>query len=134
MKTIAGFWPLLAGIASKEQAEFLADELQNANTFHRPHRVPTLAADQWATIRAVATGGAVWAPTDTMVIRGLERYGFDRPAGEIAVNYLVLHGRGVPADRHRVGELRAGAQLSEGKPAKGDFVGWSGIGPTPVSA
>ena len=76
VKTVAGFWPLLAEVASAAQAEGLVKELENPATFKRWHRVPTLAADQASYDPAGGYWrGAVWAPTTTMVIRGLERYG-----------------------------------------------------------
>jgi hypothetical protein len=129
VRTIAGFWPLIAGIPSKRQAEALAAELQNTKTFDRLHRVPTLAADQrgydphggyWC--------GAVWAPTDTMVIRGLERYGQRSLARDIAINHLSCIGE-VFAQTGTVWENYAPDAIGPGKPARRDFVGWTGIGP-----
>ena len=129
VKTIAGFWPLIAGIPSKAQGDALVVKLTKTNTFNRAHRVPTLAADQrgydphggyWC--------GAVWAPTDTMVIRGLERYGHGALARDIALNHLGCMGE-VFTKTGTVWENYAPDDLVAGKPAKGDFVGWSGIGP-----
>ena len=129
VKTVAGFWPLIAGIPTKAQADALAAELRNTNTFNRAHRVPTLAADQrgydphggyWR--------GAIWAPTDTMVIRGLERYGYSSLARDIALNHLACMDE-VFTRTGTVWENYAPDTLAPGEPAKGDFVGWSGIGP-----
>jgi hypothetical protein len=129
VKTVAGFWPLIAGVASPNEAAALAAELQNPNTFNRQHRVPTLAADQpgynpsggyWR--------GAVWAPIETMVIRGLQRYGQDQLAADIARNHLTCMGE-VFTRTGTVWENYAPDALAPGKPAKRDFVGWSAIGP-----
>jgi glycogen debranching enzyme len=91
--------------------------------------VPTLAANEpgfdpnggyWK--------GAVWAPTDKMVMAGLENYGYADLARQIALNHL----RNVVAIFKETGtiwENYAPARLAHGTPAKGDFVGWSGIGP-----
>ena len=129
VKTIAGFWPLLAGIPSREQAEALVAELQNTNTFHRAHRVPTLAADQRGyDPRGGYWCGAVWPPTDTMVIRGLERYDRHPLARDLALNHLTCMGE-VFTKTGTVWENYAPDSRAPGKPAKGDFVGWSGIGP-----
>ncbi len=129
VKSIAAFWPLLAKVASPAQAQALATELKNAETFNTLHRVPTLAANEpgfepeggyWK--------GAVWAPTDKMVIAGLENYGYHELAREIALNHL----RNVVAvfkDTGTIWENYAPARIARGKPAKGDFVGWTGIGP-----
>lgn len=129
IKTIAGFWTLLAEIPSSEQAEHLVAQLKNPQTFAREHRVPTLAADEsgynpdgeyWR--------GSVWAPTETMVIRGLERYGQADLAREIAINHLTVMGK-VFEKTGTVWENYAPDKIEPGQPAKSDFVGWSGLGP-----
>ncbi|MBI5383507.1 MAG: alpha,alpha-trehalase [Verrucomicrobia bacterium] len=129
VKTIAAFWTLLAGVASPEQAKDLVGELNNPRTFKRLHRVPTLAADQAGYDPAGGYWcGAVWAPTTAMVIRGLERYGHHDLAREIALNHLDVMGQ-VFQKTGTVWENYAPDSAKPGRPAKGDFVGWSGIGP-----
>jgi Mannosylglycerate hydrolase MGH1-like glycoside hydrolase domain len=129
VKTIAGFWPLIAGIPSAAQGDALAAELRNTNTFNRPHRVPTLAADQRGyDPRGGYWCGAVWAPTDTMVVRGLERYGHRSLARDLALNHLACLGE-VFTRTGTVWENYAPDSLAPGKPAKRDFVGWTGLGP-----
>jgi hypothetical protein len=129
VKSIAAFWPLLAKVASKSQAEALAAQLRNPQTFNTPHRVPTLAADEpgfdpqggyWV--------GAVWVPTDKMVIAGLENYGYNELAREIALNHLgnVV---AVFKETGTIWENYAPQRIAPGRPAKRDFVGWTGIGP-----
>ena len=129
VKTVAAYWTLLAGVAAAEQADALAAELRNPSTFGRKHRVPTLAADEKG---FVPDGGywqgAVWAPTNTMVVRGLERCGKDDLAHEIALEHLervaeVFQATGT------VWENYAPDAVAPGKPAKPDFVGWTGIVP-----
>ena len=129
VKTIAAYWNLLAGVASAEQADALAAELRNPSTFGRKHRVPTTPADEkgfnpsggyWR--------GAVWSPTNTMVVRGLERYDKHDLATEIALEHLgrvaeVFQATGT------VWENYAPDVATLGKPAKPDFVGWTGIVP-----
>ncbi len=133
VKTVAGFWPLIAGVCDKQQAEALVEQLNNPKTFNRPHRVPTVAADEPG---YDPTGGywrgAVSAPTDTMVIRGLERYGYAGLARKIAINHLTNMGQvfeqtgtvweNYAPDKAVPGEVN-GRQVGR------DFVGWSGIGP-----
>ncbi|MBN2132071.1 MAG: hypothetical protein JW741_21400 [Sedimentisphaerales bacterium] len=129
VKSIAAFWTLLAQVASASRAEALVAQLQNPATFNTVHRVPTLAADEdgfdpnggyWR--------GAIWAPTDKMVVAGLETYGYEELAREIAMNHLrcVVE---VFKKTGTVWENYAPARVAGGKPAKGDFVGWTGIGP-----
>lgn len=134
VKTVAAYWTLLAGVASKEQAWAMAEELKNPATFGRRHPVPTCAADEPG---YVAQGGywkgAVWAPTDTMVIRGLERYGYDVQAREIARKHLdivaeVFKRTGTIWENYAPDAAEPGRHES-GELVKGDFVGWSGIGP-----
>ena len=127
--TIAAYWTLLAEVASPEQAADLVKQLQNPETFGRANLVPTLAANQ--TGYRPSGGywrGSVWAPTDTMVIRGLEKYGYDDLARKIALNHLELVAR-VFEKTGTIWENYSPDQPEQGEPAKSDFVGWSGIGP-----
>jgi len=128
-KTAGSFWTLLAGVASREQAMRLAGHLEDSTTFLRKNVFPTLAADQngydpnggyWL--------GAVWAPTNYVIIKGLEKYGYEDFAAESAERYLsemykVYRNTGTVWENYS-------AEFSEpGVPAKPDFVGWTGIGP-----
>jgi hypothetical protein len=129
VKTVAGFWTLVAGVASPAHAQDLVNELNNPATFKRRHRVPTLAADQAEYDPAGGYWrGAVWAPTTTMVVRGLERYGHTALAREIALNHLEIMGE-VFLTTGTLWENYAPDAPSPGRPAKPDLVGWSGIGP-----
>ena len=127
--TIAAYWTLLAGVASSGQAADLVTELKNPETFGRPNLVPTLAANQagyeplggyWR--------GSVWAPTVTMIIQGLEKYGYSDLARGIALNHLELVAH-VYEETGTIWENYSPDHAQQGKPAKSDFVGWSGIGP-----
>lgn len=129
VKTIAAFWSLLAGVANQNQAEDLVNELKDVRTFARQHRVPTLAANEpgynphggyWR--------GSVWAPTNTMVIRGLEKYGYSDLAREIAINHLD-HVVQVYKETGTLWENYAPDSASSGDSARKDFVGWSGVAP-----
>lgn len=129
VKSIAAFWPLLAKVASASQAEALAAELRNPETFKTAHQVPTLAANEPGfDLGGGYWNGAVWAPTTRMVVQGLENYGYTELAREIALNHLrnVVE---VFKETGTVWENYAAQRVAQGKPAKGDFVGWTGIGP-----
>lgn len=134
VKTVAAFWTLLAGVASRDQAAALADELRNPKTFGRLDPVPTCAADEPGYVgRGGYWRGAVWAPTDTMIIRGLERYGYDDLAREIALKHLevvteVYKKTGTIWENYAPDAVEPG-RLETGELVKGDFVGWSGIAP-----
>ncbi len=134
VKTVAAFWTLLAGVASPGQAQFLAAELENPATFGRLHPVPTCSAD---TSGYNSNGGywrgAVWAPTNTMVIKGLENYGYRDLARKIALKHLEISAK-VFEDTGTIWENYAPDSALPGRHDDGslvqrDFVGWSGIGP-----
>jgi hypothetical protein len=128
-KTIAAYWTLLAGAATAEQAEALVAKLGNLHSFARKHRVPTTPADQQGfDPKGGYWRGAVWPPTNTMVIRGLERYGKDALTREIAREHLQRVGEVFQATG-TVWENYAPDAVQPGRPAKGDFVGWTGIVP-----
>lgn len=128
-KTSCGFWPLVAGVASKQQAARLVAHLRNPGEFWRPFVFPTLAADEE---EYKADGGywlgGVWAPTNYAIIKGLERAGHEDFAAEASERYLD----GMAAVFKQTGtvwENYAPESMAPGKPAKGDFVGWTGCGP-----
>ena len=129
VKSIAAFWALLAKVASESQAEALVNELENEKTFNTIHRVPTLAADELGFDPAGGYwNGAVWAPTNRMIVEGLENYGYRQLAREIALNHL----HNIVEIFNQTGTLWenfAPERIAPGKPSKGDFVGWTGIGP-----
>jgi len=127
--TIAGFWTLLGKAASPQQAADLAGQIENPARFGRLNLVPTVAADQpgyapdgsyWR--------GAVWVSTDTMVIRGLENYGYNDLARKIALNHVDLVAR-IFAKTGTIWENYSPDSAQPGNPAKPNFVGWSGLGP-----
>jgi hypothetical protein len=129
VKTIAAYWSLIAHVASAQQARELVAELRDPRTFGRPNAVPTLAADETQYDRHGGYwNGSVWAPTTTMVIRGLENYGYDALARELALNHVDLIAR-VYHSTGTIWENYAPEEAAPGKPAQADFVGWSGIGP-----
>ncbi len=128
-KTIGGFWPLLAEVPNSRQAERMAAHLTNESEFWRKMVFPTLSADEpeyhpgggyWL--------GSVWAPTNVMVIKGLEKYGYHDLAAAAADNYL--HGMAHVFElTNTVYENYAPDSFEPGDPALADFVGWSGCGP-----
>jgi hypothetical protein len=129
VKTVAAFWTLLAGVASAEQADALAAELQNPKAFGRKHRVPSTPADQAGYDPAGGYWrGSVWPSTNTMVIRGLERCGKHDLAREIALEHLRMVGE-VFRTTGTVWENYAPDAAMPGKPAMRDLVGWTGIVP-----
>lgn len=129
IKTVAAFWPLLAGVASQDQADQLFQELKNPSTFNRPHRVPTLSAAEagYDPLGAYWKGG-VWAPIVTMVIRGLEKYEANDLARDIAMNHLN-NVAAIYQETGTIWENYAPDSIRQGNQALDNFVGWSGIAP-----
>ncbi len=91
--------------------------------------MPTLAADEPGFNPAGGYwNGAVWAPTNRMIVEGLENYGYGQLARRIAMNHL----HNIVVIFNETGTLwenYAPENIAPGKPSKGDFVGWTGIGP-----
>lgn len=128
-KTSGCFWPMLAGIASKQQSERLVANLKDPNTFWRKIPFPTLAAgepeysskgDYWK--------GSVWAPTNLAIIKGLEHAGYDDFAAEATEKYLEGMYQ-VFLKTGTVWENYSPDMYEQGNQAKPDFVGWTGDGP-----
>ncbi|MBR0463132.1 MAG: glycoside hydrolase [Clostridia bacterium] len=129
VKSIGAYWALLTGIVPEEKLGAFVAHLENEAEFKRPHRVPTLSADH---PEYEATGGywrgGVWAPTNYMVLKGLEKYGFHRLANDIARSHID-HVTQVFEKTGTLWENYAPESAQPGQPAKSDFVGWTGLSP-----
>ncbi|MCO4822416.1 MAG: hypothetical protein KC469_10130 [Flavobacteriaceae bacterium] len=127
MRTIAAFWTLLGKIPNEQQKLRLIEHLNNPNSFNTKHRVPTHPADEvgfngdyWA--------GAVWVPTNTMIIQGLEINDEFTLAREIAMNHLNATTQ-VFLETGTAWENYHPLAWKKGQKAKPDFIGWSGLAP-----
>jgi len=131
-KTIGAYWALLAGVVPEEKLPRFLDHLRNPAEFARPHRVPTLSADDPAYDgKGGYWLGAVWAPTNYMVLRGLHAAGAHSLAHEIGMNHLD-HVVTVFEATETLWENYAPESASQGDPALKDFVGWTGLAPIAV--
>lgn len=129
--SVASFWALLSKVAGIERARHLKEHLMDPDNFKRPFMVPTLGRkSRWYD----GNGGnywrgAVWVPTNVMVIKGLVEYGYLKEAREIAINGL----EGICKTWENTGTLHENYdQEVPGRPgekSKADFVGWSGTQP-----
>ena len=80
---VTTFYPLWAGIATKEQA---ARVVSNLPMFERAGGLRTstnVSGSQWD-----APYG--WAPVQLIAVEGLRRYGYEREANRISVNFLSM--------------------------------------------
>ena len=129
VKSVAAYWSLLADIIPTERLERFVAHLDNEKEFKRPFRIPSLSADhpEYQNDGAYWRGG-VWAPTNYMVLKGLEKNGYTDLAYDIARNSLENVIEVFKKDK-TLYENYAPESANPGNPAKKDFVGWSGLFP-----
>jgi hypothetical protein len=129
VKTVGAFWALLADAVPQERIDRFVGHLQDPRKFGRPHRVPSLSADHpeydpgggyWL--------GGVWPPTNYMILRGLDRTGYQDLAHEISREDLDNVVK-VFQETGTLWENYAPERAAQGNRAKDDFVGWSGLAP-----
>ncbi len=136
LKTPASYWPLLAQVASPEQARRMVAHLMNPDEFGGQYPVPTLArsdkeynhqtGDYWK--------GGIWLPMTYMCVKALETYGYYKEADDIAEKMihqqLATYKKVEP---HTIWECYSpGADepsTEHGRRVRPDFCGWSALGP-----
>lgn len=129
VKTIASFWPMWGRITDEQHVDGLVHHLNDNQSFDRPHRVPTTAADEQAYAPSGRYWrGSIWAPTNHMVVKGLMEQGRVKLARDIVLNHLN-NLSAVFSSTNTVWENYAPEFSKPGQPAKSDFVGWSAVGP-----
>ena len=130
VKSIGTYWALLADIVPQERLQRFIEHLNNPKEFNRPHRVPTLSADNPAyEPEGGYWRGSIWAPTNYMVLRGLSKVGYDELAHQIAVNHLdnvvkVFKETGTLWENYAPENVQGNNNK--------DFVGWTGLAPIAV--
>jgi len=132
VKSVGAYWALLAGVVPQSRQDAFIAHLRNEAEFNRPHRVPSLSHDHPEyDPRGSYWLGSVWAPTNYMVLRGLDAAGRYGLAHEIALNHL---GNVVEVFRKTgtIWENYAPEAPEQGNWSKRDFVGWSGLPATAV--
>jgi hypothetical protein len=156
VKHIGAYWALLAGCVPVDSLSGFVAHLENPSEFNRNHRVPALSADD---PDYSATGGywcgGIWAPTNYMVLKGLEANGREDLAHAIAKNHLEnvvkvfesedIHWEGAEQfrqffhldhitfdDRHTLWENYAPDAIQPGSHSKPGYVGWTGLPPIAV--
>jgi len=88
MATPASFLPMLAGIASKEQAEKMVKNLTDESKFWGYMPVPTISKDHPLFNKDMWRGGT-WLNTNYFVIKGLKNYGYNQLAEELKEKTLA---------------------------------------------
>ena len=136
-KTVASFWPMLAGVADKDKADRLLQNLKDPHTFWRKIPFPSLSVDDK---HFKAAGeywlGSVWAPTNVMIIKGLDKFGIDNEYAykfnEFATLATEEYLNGIYQVYKKTGtiwENYSSEAFTRGSWSRHDFVGWSGCGP-----
>jgi neutral trehalase len=91
VKSVAGFMPLWAGVATRNQADRLVyDHLLNKKEFWLTFPVSSYAKSEPDFYQGSRTGecnwrGPVWIPTNYLIFHGLLRYGYKEQAKELAI-------------------------------------------------
>jgi glycogen debranching enzyme len=156
MKHIGAYWALLAGSVPAGRAPDFVAHLDNPSEFKRAHRIPALSADDPA---FSGSGdywcGGVWAPTNYMVLKGLDEIGQPELAHQIALNHLEnvvkvfesedIRWEGAEQfrqyfhladlkydDKHTLWENYAPDVIRPGGHSKPGYVGWTGLPPIAV--
>jgi hypothetical protein len=100
IKTVASFWPLIAGVCSKAQASSVTAHLMNPSEFFTPMPIPSVAIDEpsfcfnyWR--------GPIWINTCFATVLGLKRYGLLDEARQIGQRVVD----GVRKELLRTGQL-----------------------------
>lgn len=149
-KTVAAFWPLMAGCCNAEQVEAVIGHLLNTEEFWTKHPVPSLSKDDPNFDPAGAYWlGGVWPPINYMLTKALQRQGRPDLAHRLAEAHLKAMSEvfqssdypGIweayapesfhPATNKPVidFENQAPVELGANTVVKPNFVGWSGLGP-----
>lgn len=132
VKTIGSYWTMLAGIVPDHRIERFVAHLDNEKEFKTMHRIPSLSKDNpYYEELGDYWRGSVWAPTNYMVLMGLEQNQYRVLAHEIALNHI----QAVTKIANKTGTLwenYAPEEIQEGGAAKPDFVGWTGLAPIAV--
>ncbi len=90
IKSVAGFFPLWAGIVPKERAARMVKEhLMNPAEFWTKYPVPSYAINEPDFYEGTKDGecnwrGNTWIPANYMIFHGLKRYGFEKEAKMLA--------------------------------------------------
>jgi hypothetical protein len=156
VKHIGAYWALLAGCVPENRLSAFVAHLENPSEFKRAHRIPALSADDpsYSPTGGYWCGG-IWAPTNYMVLKGLDACGQDRLAHEIAMNHLEnvvkvfesedFRWEGAEQfrnffqlpdlkydDKHTLWENYAPDFITPGSHSKPGYVGWTGVPPITV--
>lgn len=129
VKSVGAYWTMMAGLVSRDKVERFVGHLDNESEFKRPFRIPSLSADHPDyQKRGDYWRGSVWASTNYMVLKSLDKYGYNDLAYDIACNYLE-NVVSVFSKDGTIYENYAPEYIERGSHSKDEFVGWTGLAP-----
>ena len=136
IKTVASFWPMLAGIPSKKQAERMLKYLESDKYMGGKYPWNSLSRDDrdYDGKTGEYWRGGVWLPTAYMGTKALEKYGFyelaDSLARRVVMQQLRTYQHYAP---HTIWETYSPVadlpSTEYGNRVRPDFCGWSALGP-----
>ena len=137
VKSVASFWPLIAGIASAEQAEELVKHVSKPDTFGGILPFPSVARnDSEFSASGKYWRGGMWLPTTYAALRGMSEYGFHQEAHEAALSVLDYMWKTYQSyEPHSIWEAyapegyRPATCTDDIRIVRKDFCGWSALGP-----
>ncbi len=94
VKTIAGFWPMISGVADEAQAARLVEHLTDRAEFWTRYPVPSVSRDE-PSFCLDCWRGPVWASQNLWIILGLQDYGYYDVAASIAARTMRMVASGL---------------------------------------
>lgn len=133
---IGAYWALIAKCIPDDRAERIIAHLKDEKKFKTPNPIPTLSKsnENYCEGGGYWRGG-VWAPTNYMVLKGLDKYDKYDLSHEIAVNYLhavvdVFNKSGTLYENYAPEKING--EYAKGSQSADEFVGWTGLAPISV--
>lgn len=136
IKTPASFWPMLAEIPDRQQAESMVRYLRSEQWLGGKYPWPSLARDDrdYQDKTGDYWRGGVWLPMVYMGTKALEKYGYyslaDSLAEQVIRQQLRTYHEVTP---HTIWECYSPSSdtpsTEYGRRARPDFCGWSALGP-----
>lgn len=136
IKTPASFWPMLAEIPSKRQADRMVEYLKKETSMGGKYPWVSLSRDDkdYNDSTGDYWRGGIWLPMVYMGTKALEKYGYDSLADSLAKNVVMQQLRTynaiIPNTIWECYNPRKDEPSTEhGRRARPDFCGWSALGP-----
>lgn len=127
IRTWSGFLPMLAGFATKAQAESLLEHAKDSTTFCSPYGIASLAKDEKMFDLSVTNNpsnwlGPIWLVVNYVVFKGMMNYGQFDEAKDLCERTLLL----LESDIMKTGSMHEYYNPFSGEPImNGGFLNWN---------